>query len=255
MLNSFFKRLLKIYLYPAIKIDRLHKYVKDIYFPNEIDNSLHLSHSINEIKKNYHAKYENFIIVDVGCANGDTTKCFSKNFPLNQIIGIEPNIDVFELTKKKLKTYPNVTILNLALDEKQGIGQLYITQNLVSSSLKELNTESINNTSSDYKKMLDVTKVNTVTISTLDLEFVETKGILLLKLDTQGNELNILKGGYNCLPKTKYILVEMSYHNLYKNSCQYFEVDEFLRNNSFRLIKLFSPYSTEYDALYENIDL
>lgn len=255
MSNSFLKLLLKIYIYPLVKISRLHKYIKDIYFPNEVNNSLHISHSITEIKNNYNKKFDGFIIVDVGCANGDTTKCFSESFPLYKIIGVEPNLDVFNQTKRALLNHKNITLKNLALDEKPGEGKLYITKNLVSSSLKELNTESINKTSVEYKKMLDVTKVSSVIISTLDLEFAETKGILLLKLDTQGTELNILKGGTNCLKKTKYVLVEMSYHNLYKNGCQYFEVDELLRNNSFRLIKLFSPYTTEYDALYENIDL
>lgn len=255
MSNPIFKILLKIYIYPLIKIDPLRRYMKDVYFPNEIDNSLHISHSITEIKNNYHKKYDDYIIVDVGCANGDTTKCFSDSFPLNEIVGVEPNQEVFNQTKRTLLNHKNITLKNVALDEKPGEGKLYITKNLVSSSLKELNTESIDKTSTEYKKMLDLTKVSTVTISTLDMEFKEAKGILLLKLDTQGTELNILKGGSQCLRKTKYVLVEMSYHDLYKNGCQYFEVDELLRNNAFRLIKLFCPYTTEYDALYENIDL
>ena len=52
----------------------------------------------------------------------------------------------------------------------------------------------------------------------------------------------------------------MNNHDLYKNTCKYYEVDEFLRAHSFRMIDLIVTYHTdeevqEYDALYENTKL
>lgn len=77
-----------------------------------------------------------------------------------------------------------------------------------------------------------------------------------MKLDTQGRELKILSGGIETLKKTKYILTEMNNHNQYKDGCQYFQVDAFLREHHFKLVNLTSGYNfsglTEYDALYKN---
>ena len=100
----------------------------------------------------------------------------------------------------------------------------------------------------------------TVEVSTLDDEFKDSPGVLLIKLDTQGTELNVLKGGIEMLRKTRFVLTEMDNHQLYKNACQYYEVDDFLRNRSFKLVDIIVSYRgddgmAEFDALYENVNL
>ena len=97
-------------------------------------------------------------------------------------------------------------------------------------------------------------------VSTLDDEFKDPPCVLLIKLDTQGTEIEILKGGVETLKKTRFILTEMNNHLLYKRTCQYYEVDEFLRSQSFRLADIVVTYRgdlgvTEYDALYRNTSL
>lgn len=49
----------------------------------------------------------------------------------------------------------------------------------------------------------------------------------------------------------------MSTKQQYKSGCLYFELDELLRKNNFRLIGLFNKQHRfiEYDALYENTTL
>jgi len=80
---------------------------------------------------------------------------------------------------------------------------------------------------------------------------------LRLRLRSFTSELDILKGGVELLKRTKFVLTELNNHQLYKGACQYYEVDEFLRKQSFRLVNLVVTYHTneevqEYDALYEN---
>ena len=42
--------------------------------------------------------------------------------------------------------------------------------------------------------------------------------------------------------KTKFVLIEMSNHNLYINGCKYFEVDDLLRKNNFTLADIIVTY-------------
>ena len=73
-------------------------------------------------------------------------------------------------------------------------------------------------------------------------------------------EVDILEGGTETLTRTRFVLVEMNNHGLYKNTCQYYEVDELLRSRSFKLADIIVTYRgddgvTEYDALYRNLSL
>ena len=84
---------------------------------------------------------------------------------------------------------------------------------------------------------------------------------MILKIDTQGHELKVLEGAKETLKKTKFVLIEMSNHNLYINGCKYFEVDDLLRKNNFTLADIIVTYRkkgmllTEYDAVYMNNNL
>ena len=94
--------------------------------------------------------------------------------------------------------------------------------------------------------------------STLDAECAALDSILLIKLDTQGSELQILDAAPCTLDKTAFVLTEMSNHRHYRGGCAYYETDALLRSRGFRLADLTVTYHTyedgtlEFDALYEN---
>ena len=76
----------------------------------------------------------------------------------------------------------------------------------------------------------------------------------------RGASDQILAGGVATLQRTRFVLIELNNHNLYKNTCQYYEVDEFLRSHSFKLADIIVTYRgddgvSEYDALYRNLNL
>jgi SAM-dependent methyltransferase len=51
------------------------------------------------------------VIVDVGCGKGRAINWFLSEYPENRIYGIELEPDVCERTARRLRRYPNVTIL------------------------------------------------------------------------------------------------------------------------------------------------
>ena len=65
-----------------------------------------------------------------------------------------------------------------------------------------------------------------------------------MKLDTQGTELRILKGGSELLKnnKIRHIQVEVEFVSLYKNQCLFCDVDSYLRRYGYYLHGLYEQY-------------
>jgi FkbM family methyltransferase len=83
---------------------------------------------------------------------------------------------------------------------------------------------------------------------TLD-EFIEKRGIKIvhaMKLDTQGSELDILKGAENALKACIFLIVEVEFNALYEGQPLFCDVDRFLRDRGFVLWRFsnLAHYST-----------
>lgn len=209
-----------------------------------------------------HKKYPNKLhlpIFDIGAANGESAAYFTKNFVNAPIIAFEPFLKMFHLAQKTNIGNKNVTIKNLALYDSIGKKELNVTANYVSSSINELNNSEINTQPDEQIKKFGLIEKQQINTSTLDEETKDLKEILIIKLDTQGSELNILKSGIETLKKTHLLLIELSNHDMYQKGCQYYEVDQFLREHNFKLVDIIVTYrpkgiAMEYDAIYENVN-
>ena len=79
------------------------------------------------------------------------------------------------------------------------------------------------------------------------------KNIDLLKIDTEGYELEVLKGAQNILHKTKYILFEHHYDDMIVKNYFFSDIHEFLRMNNFtKLFKSKMPFRKTFEYIYEN---
>lgn len=229
--------------------------VKDIFFCNP---SEHLFRITNYANSNYKDKLD-LPILDIGAADGGTAAYFCKKFNKAKIIAFEPIEKMFKIAANTNIKNTNVEVRNIALSNAKGETEINITANYLSSSLNDLNVKEFElKPNSQKEKFLIIEKQKVIT-STLDDETKNIKELLMIKIDTQGSELSILKSGIETLRKTNLILIEMNNHGLYNNGCQYYEVDEFLRNNNFKLIDMIVTYRPnglveEYDAIYEKIN-
>ena len=82
-------------------------------------------------------------------------------------------------------------------------------------------------------------------------------GFDLIKIDTQGSELEILKGGKRIIKKTKFLLLEISIaeYNLKAPQCQ--QVLKYLEDNNFLLVDIFDLHYrngslTHFDGFFVN---
>lgn len=184
-----------------------------------------------EIISNLKKKSHTFsTIIDVGANSGQFTKVSSYFFPSSKIFVFEPIPTLYEKISKNFKKNKNILVNNLALGNETGIIKFNQNEYGHVSSILE-----ISDSNSHYPNE-NLTQID-VEISTLDTYF--NTDILvspaLLKLDVQGFELEVLKGGLKILNKIDYIIIEANLEQLYTNQPSFTEVNKFLNDNGFEL--------------------
>jgi FkbM family methyltransferase len=153
------------------------------------------------------------IIFDIGANVGNYSKKLSENFPNVQIYSIEPHPNNFKRLKEL--ELSNVKPFELALGSQEGTVSLFDRND------SELGSEH----SSLYKEVIEdihhqVTKEYKVELTTLD-SFAKKEGIGridLLKIDTEGNELEVLKGAKELLEKNKIGFIHFEFNEMNKVS-------------------------------------
>lgn len=181
---------------------------------------------INNLKKQ---NLEINTILDVGANKGQFQKAANYLFPNAIIHSFEPIPELFNLLQRK--KHAKNSNYNKALGNE--IGKLEFNQNEYnhSSSFFEISNENKNFPSSKTKKI-------EVQIDTLDniIHTFEIKRPSLLKLDVQGYEMEVLKGGVEAISSNiDFIIVEANFENLYRGQPTFTALNKFLNNNNFEL--------------------
>lgn len=268
----------------------IDKYVKDNLMENlsmsnaiEIQQNKSLSvnknypgykkilHCVSQMLINY--KLINFI--DVGVANGMILKhMIDLGMKLENInaIGVDPLLKDYYLSRKNYLSKYN-TLFNYPISVQDDIESNFFVQKDIScSSLNEINIDYISNKKSNNKFYLpdnrknviitdNVIKVNTKKLSTLikDLK-LDNEIIHFLKIDAQGQDLNVIKSCEEYLKNVLFIMVETTMPNiengtLYKDSSNFKQDNNFLEKNNFKLLRLEKLLESDADALYYNNSL
>jgi FkbM family methyltransferase len=208
---------------------------------------------------------ESLNIIDVGAHKGETINLFFNNFNINKILAFEANPVISKKLKKRIKKdkYQNkINLINCGVGEKEDIKNLIIFNESSSSTFNPINKDS-----KYYKrkeKILSFLKFNKNNLQNkLETriyplshfkEAQDFKKIDILKIDTEGYELNILKGlSEDQLKKIKYIYFEHHYDLMIKKSYTYHDIKNFLNKNNFYLsLKLKMNFRKTFEYIYEN---
>jgi FkbM family methyltransferase len=93
-----------------------------------------------------------------------------------------------------------------------------------------------------YPALVDIVPERVVSVPSTSLDkYLADRGLSkpdLLKLDTQGSELDILKGAVNNLSAACMIDIEVEFNPIYRGQALFGEVDLFMRANGFSLWRL-----------------
>ena len=193
-------------------------------------------------------------VIDVGASGGPQSRWKEADYK-SLIVLFEPDPRESEILQKKLGD--RYIVRNVALSERPGNLEFHMYRDQLASSvylpdLDLLRRYYIDKTSSDYIDdrydnlrtlkidKFDVLKTITLSADTLDnqLSIVNLMDIDFIKLDVQGHELPILKGGRTTLSNTVGVEIEVEFLPLYKGQSVFHEVDSFLTSCGFELYDL-----------------
>ena len=196
--------------------------------------------------------------VDVGSHKGTYTDLIIKNFNCNKIYMFEPQIKIFNYIKKKYYKIKFLKIFHIAASNVDGYKDLYLNHHDLTASFTELNQNSLY---LKFKAILFQTALSKMyfmksKVKTIKLEnFIKKnyiKKIDLIKIDTEGHELEVLQGLRTEIKKIKLILIEFHNNKIYKKTNEQ-KVHQYLLTNKFKLKKKIKfPFAGFEDRFYIN---
>ena len=206
-----------------------------------------------------HLKSDPLIIVDVGINRGQSTLLFLKWFPEARVHGFEPLPEVFLVAERRIRN--RAYLYNLGISSISGVRTFWQAK------FDETSTFNPPNLESKYHKMKSKVLLSTAdtmytaltvkTITINDFSSNEKIGrIDLLKVDTEGHELEVLKGATTLLKSQQIKLIQVERQETGLRSTEGLlnspeEVEIFLKSFSYVKVKTISHvFASFYDDFY-----
>lgn len=182
-------------------------------------------------------------VIDVGANEGQYASMLRLIGYTGRIISIEPIQSVYTELSRQSSNDPSWNTLNFALGAKDDIKEFNICG---ASDMSSFLTPSLNAISNINDS--DIVRTERVVVKRLDSIFEEvTQGIdepcVYLKLDTQGYDLEVLKGSDHCISQVSGLQSELSVIPLYQDMPDYLDSLLFCRKLGFEPTGFFTVAS------------
>ncbi len=195
-----------------------------------------LSNLYNSINNNKNP----LILFDIGGSGGlqERWKLFEKKI---EIIFVEPDKrSSLELKQKGFK------VIEKGLWKEKDVKKFYLTKKAQTSSIYKPNKDLLNLFPDSSR--FDIVKEINIEVDKLD-NCIDKKYLPhFIKLDTQGSELAILKGGNDTLQNVLGLEIEVNFKKIYQNIPSVHEIETFLLEKNFVFIDFISFFRWERDG-------
>jgi FkbM family methyltransferase len=198
-------------------------------------------------------KEKDITVVDIGSHRGKFIDEISSQRKVKKAILVEPILSNYEILKEKYKN--SYKLYNCAVYNIDGTVNFNINEYDETSSVLDFNKiKEIDNINKNKVVVKSVTakKLDTI-VSENNLAHID-----LLKIDVQGAEMYVLEGALETLPKTKFLIIELSLIQVYNESATFQTIHHTLKKFGFILVELDPIYKSEkgeilqLDGLYVN---
>lgn len=156
-------------------------------------------------------KRNNHVFFDVGANVGEYSLTLSKNFTKANIYSFEPNINTFNVLKKNVGSTSSITPTNIGMSDYKKDTKIYT-----------YTTDSISGHASMYKEVFSSMHKRSnlqsvdIKLETIDDFCLENKIEIIdfLKIDTEGHELDVLKGAKNMLNQGNIKIIQFEFNEM-----------------------------------------
>lgn len=194
-------------------------------------------------------EYSIEVFFDVGANEGETITRARHNFESCRIVAFEPHPKTFEQLTSNMAKIPNVELLNLALSSEVGKNVMFEYENSKINSLLP-NAQYVARFADDASRQI------WVDCTTID-QFCSDrhiKKIDVLKIDTEGFDLEVLKGAASMLAQQaiKFIYFEFNDISPRNNASggALMPIDQLIRSYGYRFVATYNDYVVPEGELF-----
>ncbi|MGI9318891.1 MAG: FkbM family methyltransferase [bacterium] len=181
-------------------------------------------------------------VIDVGVGNGSPT--IYQSIPNAQFYLVEP-VPAAKPLLKKLEKEIGAKIYNVAAGKEDGSIEFYVHEDVTgSSSYRQIEGE-----------FMDGEKVE-VPVRRLD-RLIEQKLVRpsLLKIDTQGSELEVLEGALGIIDEIDVLIIETSFHEFRQGAPEFHDIVFKMIELGFRTYEVLEGHYRSSDGALAQVDL
>ena len=176
-------------------------------------------------------RYNIKTVLDIGANVGQSAVKMAEIFPDAAILSFEPLDECHRQLVARMKGRPRFQAFKCALGEDNDSIVIHHNEFNASSSILPI--------ADLHKKTFPKTENaidETVEVRTLDsvLDDVQSEDNILVKMDVQGYEANVIRGGKQTISRAAVIIIETSFRELYKDQPLFGDIYDMLKDLGFR---------------------
>ena len=193
-------------------------------------------------------------VIDAGAHDGGFARMIKKLLPEATVISFEPLHETFQELENSMRGVSGWRAFNCALGEEDARIEMHRSNFTQSSSLlpmADLHKQAFPESADASSEMVEVSRLDSV------LDAAQLEPEILLKIDVQGYEDRVIRGGEKLVARARALIVEVSFQKLYEGQPLFDDVYGMLKQRGLlymgNLYQLTSPVDgcvLQADALF-----
>jgi FkbM family methyltransferase len=184
-------------------------------------------------------------VLDIGANTGQFAMAVRTAMPQAHIYSFEPLPDCFQQLQKQMAGIESFSAFNIGLGESTGA--LSFERNSFSASSSFLSMAETHKTAFPFTRESQTIKVKVERLDDVARK-LDLKIPMLIKIDVQGYEDRVLRGGEATIKRARILIVETSFEVLYQGQALFDDIYSLMRSWGFRFAGTMETLSHPVDG-------